>query len=94
MKRDPNFSKKVLALYPQCAFCNQPSTEAHHIVAKGLGGGWGEDVMANGIGLCMKHHRLVTLNKIKLPASVLNDDQIAYIEKIKWKGWRKIDWEN
>ena len=43
-----------------CAICGKrPPSEAHHLTAKGIGGGNRKDVDENILPLCLRHHREV-----------------------------------
>jgi len=51
----------VLAIHPVCQHlggCNRASTEAHHIIPIRRGGARYD--LANGVGLCHRHHSAVT----------------------------------
>ena len=92
--KDKKFSKAVLSRDSYCPFCRRKATEAHHIVFKQMGGGGGDDIIENGIGLCYSCHFKIHNCSLKIPLSFLNVEQIKYILKKKYRGWRKIDWEN
>lgn len=67
----------VLARDRQCVFtldrvqrspwnqCDQPSTDAHHVLARSQGGA---DDLSNGLGLCRRHHRYVHDHRIEAQA--------------------------
>lgn len=54
-----HFRQATLRANPTCAWCNQPATEADHILAIGLGGD-PHDWENNGQGLCDTHHAIKT----------------------------------
>lgn len=60
-----------------------------HLVAKSS---LGDDVAENGIGFCRKHHTEYDDYKIKIPWQLLQSDELAYVLKKKFIGWKKIDW--
>lgn len=99
MKRDKNWYKKVRVLYPNCLWHLKeeakeiPSTQSHHIISKGIGGGWGEDKIENGVGLCMECHNEIHAGHRKLRESWLPEKTIEYVIHKKWHGWNKIIWD-
>ena len=60
-----------------------------HIVARSHGG---DDIEADGIGMCRKHHTEYDSYKIKIPWQILQSDELAYVLAKKFVGWKKIDW--
>lgn len=89
------FSKAVLSRDEQCRAiidetrCRNKATDPHHITGRIS---VIDDVPVAGIGMCRMHHSQVTDGIIKVQASWLTPDQIAWIEKRKWPGWGKIIW--
>ena len=51
-----SWSQKILAEYPKCALCENPSEEAHHIFPKADYPEIRTD-KRNGVGLCLVCHR-------------------------------------
>lgn len=60
-----------------------------HIVAKSS---LGDDVEENGIGFCRQHHTEYDNYITKLPWQLLQSDELAYVLKKKYVGWKKINW--
>ena len=90
------FRKEVLDRDIHCRaeiddkICHGQPLDPHHICGRASRI---DDDARNGIALCRYHHDLVTAGKLKIQVNWLTPDQIAWIEKRKWKGYEKIEWE-
>lgn len=93
MKRDPRFRDKVLtAYYEQCAICNYDikmngaalALEAAHIRMHSAGG---PDEVANGLALCVIHHKLFDLGAL----TVDEDMNIRVSERVVGDWGRKLN---
>jgi len=89
------FSQAVLERDQQCRViidgkrCNKRATDAHHTTGRIS---VIDDVPEAGLGTCRGHHNLISDGKLKVHASWLTPDQIAWIEKRKWPEWKGIIW--
>ena len=90
------FSQAVLERDQQCRViidgkrCNKRATDAHHTTGRIS---VIDDVPEAGLGTCREHHSLISDGLLKVKASWLTPDQIAWIEKRKWERWEKIEWD-
>jgi hypothetical protein len=95
-KSRESFAKAIFARDIHCRaylnneLCHRQPLDPHHICGRSSRI---DDDPRNGIALCRMHHDQVTAGKLKVQASWLTQDQIVWIEKRKWKGYEKIEWE-
>lgn len=76
--------------YVDGKICHQEPLDPHHITGRVS---VIDDDPRNGLAVCRQHHSLITDGKLKVQASWLTQDQIAWIEKRKWVGWEQIEWD-
>lgn len=90
------FNKAVLDRDQQCRViidgkrCQERAVDAHHTTGRIS---TIDDVPEAGLGTCRKHHSQISDGLLKVCASWLTPDQIAWIEQRKWPGWERINWD-